>query len=343
MSWPSGRRTARSAGVHLLLVSADPSLRDPASPASVRHAGYAAALAARRPGARLSVLAPGAPVPAGRFDAVTAQNPWSLCAWRIALAQRVPFLMQLHFDPFALDGAANRLRVALARLAASRAARVRVMQPATAAAVAQRWSVPSARIWVAPVPIALPEAPPAPRAALVVGAMRLSPDRSPADWIAAARAIAGKMPGVRCVLAGDGKLLAEARALAAGAPIDLPGALSPAALAALLARAQVFLHAAPHEAFGRAMAEAQAAGVPVVARRTAGAAAVIADGVGGVLADSHAALVEAAVALLSDPARAAAMGEAARAHAARHFAAPAMQARVIDFLLGERPAADPPP
>lgn len=329
--------------MHLLLVSADPSLRDPASPAAVRHAGYAAALAERRAGARITVLAPGAAAPHGPFDAVTAQNPWSLPAWRAATRARAPFLMQLHFDPFALQGATNRLRVCLARVAAARAARVRVMQHATAEAVSRHWGVPHARIWVAPVPIALPEIPSVARETLVVGAMRLSPDRTPADWIDAARAIAAAVPGVRCVLAGDGPLLADARARAAGAPIELPGALSPAALAALLARARVFLHAAPHEAFGRAMAEAQAAGVPVVARRTTGAAAVVVDGTTGLLAGSPQHLVAAATALLEAPARAEAMGLAARDHAARRFAAPAMQARVIDFLLGERTAPDTEP
>lgn len=334
--------------MHLLLVSADRALADPHSPAFARHAAYAAALAARRPGARLSVLLPGC---AGRqtagamvvggtppempVDAVTAQNPWSLPAWRIALAQQAPMLVQLHFDPFAPAMAA---RAWLARLAVRRAARLRVMAPATASAVAERWGVAPDRLWTAPVPIAWPAAPATAREALVVGAMRLARDRAPEGWIRAASAIARARPGVRFVLAGDGPLLARLRGLAAGLPIEFPGTLDPDALARLLARAHLFLHAAPHEAFGRAMAEAQAAGLPVAARATTGAAAVVADGETGLLASSAEGLAGAALALLDDPLRAAAMGEAARARAARLFDPPRMQARVIDFLLGERPS-----
>lgn len=335
--------------MHLLLVSADRALSDPLSPAFARHAGYAALLAARVPGARLSVLLSGCGarhaagpmrvcgvVPAGPIDAVTAQNPWSAAAWRVALARRVPFLAQLHFDPFA---PAMRGRARLARLAVGRAARLRVMAPATAEAVVRHWRIPAGSLWVAPVPIAWPQAAPAMREALVVGAMRLAPDRAPETWIAAAAAIARARPGVRFVLAGDGPHLARLRAMAAGLPVQLPGALTHDALAPLLARARLFLHTAPHEAFGRAMAEAQAAGLPVVARATTGAEAIVADGRTGLLAQAADTLVGGALALLDDPARAAAMGEETRRVAAARFSPADMQACVVDFLLGERPCS----
>jgi glycosyltransferase involved in cell wall biosynthesis len=323
--------------MHLLLVSADPALADPASDAARRHAAYARALAARRPGARLSVLAPGGRLAPDRFDAVTAQDPWSALAWRCAIARRVPFLAQLHFDPFApaLGGPADQARHLLARLAVRRAARVRVMASATAEAVARRWGVPAGRIWVAPVPIRLPEATAA-REPLVVGAMRLAPDRTPSDWIDVARAVAAVRPGVRFVLAGEGKLRAGLARAAAGLPVELPGSLPPPALDALLARASLFLHTARHEAFGRAMAEAQAAGLPVVARATTGARTILRHGATGLLGETQGALVAATLALLDDPGRAAAMGKAAREGARSRFAPDLMCAGVVDFLLGER-------
>jgi glycosyltransferase involved in cell wall biosynthesis len=319
--------------VQVLVFSADPALSDPMSPASVRHAAYAAALAERRPGARLVVVAPGAPVPDGRFDAVTAQTPLDLRALRVAARRSLPILAQLHFDPFAPE---NRLRALLARPFVRRAARVRLMTPATAARLSA-WGVPAARIWVAPVPIDLPPAPAAARETLVVGAMRLARDRAPLGWVACARAIAERVPNARFVLAGDGPLRARVEAAARGVALDLPGHLPPAALAGLLARGALFLHAAPHEAFGRAMAEAQAAALPVVARRTAGAEAVVRHGETGLLCNSDSDLVTACVALLRDPVRAVAMGAAAQAHAATEFVPAAMRARVVDFLLGERP------
>jgi len=336
--------------MHLLLVADDPALADPRSDAVRRHAEYAGALAARRTGAMLSVLAPGvrAPIvlphlciagalPDARPDAVSAQAPWSMRAWRIALGRRVPFLAQLHFDPFApaLAEPADHARRLLARLAAARAARVRVMAPATAALLVARWAIPRERIWVAPVPIRLPEAT-APREPLVVGAMRLAPDRTPSDWIEVARATAADRPGVRFVLAGDGPLRAGLVRAAAGLPIELPGSLAPQALDALLARASVFLHTARHEAFGRAMAEAQAAGLPVVARPTTGAVSILRPGTTGLLADSPAALAAATRALLDDPGRARAMGAAGRDQALGRFAPDRMRACVVDFLLGER-------
>lgn len=338
--------------MHLLLVADDPALADPGSAAFARHAHYAAALAARRPGAILSVLAPGvrAPIvrgglcilgapPSDRPDAVSAQAPWRATAWRIALAARVPFLAQLHFDPFAPGhGAAGHARCLLARLAARRAARLRVMAPATADAVAERWAIGRERIWVAPVPIRLAGARAA-RETLVVGAMRLVPERTPSDWIAAARRIAAARPGVRFVLAGGGPLHAALRAEARGLALDLPGHLAPPALEALLARAALFLHTARHEAFGRAMAEALGAGCPVVARPTTGACSIVRDGATGILAASDDGLVGAALSLLDDPARRAAMGDAARADAGCRFAPEAMCARVVDFLLGERACA----
>ena len=252
--------------MHLVMVSADARLGDVRSEVFARHAAYAAALVARCPGAVLSVVVPGlgsdqahgalrlcARLPRDPAEAVTAQAPWSASAWRLATRLSVPFLAQLHFDPFAPATAADRARALLARLAVEKSARIRVMAPATAQALAARWGIDPARIWLAPVPIAWPVLGDLPRERLVVGAMRLAPDRAPLGWIAVARRIAALAPGVRFVLAGEGRLLGAMREAAAGLPIDLPGQLDGAALSALLSRGALFLHTAPHEAFGRAM------------------------------------------------------------------------------------------
>jgi glycosyltransferase involved in cell wall biosynthesis len=351
--------------MRLLMLSGDPHFLAPADAPHggvlARHLAYAQALAARAEGGHLLIAAPG---PAARrefshltlatgsharrllrapCDAVTAESPWDLRAAAIARARRARLLAQVHFDPF--DPAwqrhpANRARSALARLGLAAADRVRVMNAETAALLAARWRIPQARIWVAPVPVApLPDVPAA-RGELVVGAMRLASDRAPMLWLEAAARIAAQRPAARFVLAGDGAHRARlARAARiAGISLSLPGALGRAALAALYAQARLFLHAAPHEAFGRALVEAQLAGLPPVAFATAGARGVVRHGETGLLASAGdlRALADAAVSLLAFPTRAEILGQEARRHAAQKFDAAAMTERVVDFWLGVR-------
>lgn len=357
--------------MRLLMLSGDPnfSASTAGAPGGVlhRHLAYAEALAARVLGARLLVAAPG---PTARVehphltlasgaevlrlllapvDAVTAEAPWDLRALAIARARGVALLGQLHFDPFdpAWSGApANRLRNLLARVSLRAATRVRVMNAETAALLAAHWRIPRARIWVAPVPVAplpvapLPECAPA-RGEMVVGAMRLASDRAPMLWLDAALRIAAHRPAARFVLAGAGpcdERLARAAARA-GLALEMPGALGRAALARLFAEARLLLHAAPHEAFGRVLVEAQMAGLPVVAFATAGARAVVRHDRTGLLVQGRdpASLAEAAVALLAAPERAAALGSEAARLTAQSFAPGSMRDRVVDFWLGHAP------
>lgn len=103
------------------------------------------------------------------------------------------------------------------------------------------------------------------------------------------------------------------------------GAMSPESLPEVLADADVFVWPAINEAFGMALLEAQAAGLPAVAGAAGGdgggVAAILRDGETGLLVppDDAGAFADAVAALLDDPARRRAMGEAARANIlARH-------------------------
>ncbi len=90
---------------------------------------------------------------------------------------------------------------------------------------------------------------------------------------------------------------------------------------AVLATAQLYVHPALEEAFGIAIAEAMAAGLPVVASRTGGIPDVVADGVTGFLvpaADGEA-LAERLCRLIDDPRLRATMGAAGRARALALF------------------------
>ncbi len=104
----------------------------------------------------------------------------------------------------------------------------------------------------------------------------------------------------------------------------------------------VVIHASNREPFGRVLIEAMAVGRPLIAPREGGPREIVADGETGLLVPPRDpdALAAAIVTLMSDPARRAAMGRAARARAAAVFDirqhARAVEA-VFDDVLASRP------
>src|SRR5207253_1333193 len=120
---------------------------------------------------------------------------------------------------------------------------------------------------------------------------------------------------------GSGSLEAAVRTQAErlGVEVQLLGFLPADELAAAYNAASCLVHVCPVETFGLTVAEAMACGRPVVAVAS-GALPEVVDGV-GVLAppDDPAAFAEAVRALLADPARAAALGAAARDRAVDAF------------------------
>ena len=123
----------------------------------------------------------------------------------------------------------------------------------------------------------------------------------------------------RALLVGDGPARGEVEAmmLPFGARVRFVGAVAHADLPSLYASADLYLWPAINEAYGMAFLEAQAAGLPVVAGRTGGVPAVVADGVTGVLTPigDAAAFAAAAARLLDDPRARGELGKAASATA----------------------------
>ena len=132
----------------------------------------------------------------------------------------------------------------------------------------------------------------------------------------------------RALLVGDGPARGKVEAMMAplndkegGERVRFAGAVPHAELPATYASADLYLWPAINEAYGMAFLEAQAAGLPVVAGRTGGVPAVVADGVTGVLTPigDAAAFAAATARLLDDPKERMRLGKAARARVnARH-------------------------
>jgi glycosyltransferase involved in cell wall biosynthesis len=157
---------------------------------------------------------------------------------------------------------------------------------------------------------------------LAVGMMRTRDKLESYRVLAQAFDLLGKRPW-EAVLVGDGAARGEIEGLMApfGSRVRFAGAVSQDELLALYAAADLYVWPAINEAYGMAFLEAQAAGVPVVAGRTGGVPAVVADGISGLLTPiGDAAAFAAAVArLLDDPReRARLAGNTAARIAARH-------------------------
>jgi glycosyltransferase involved in cell wall biosynthesis len=144
---------------------------------------------------------------------------------------------------------------------------------------------------------------------------------------------------------GDGPARGEVEAAlgALGDRVTWRGALPAPAVAARLAESDLCVWPAINEAFGMALVEAQASGLPVVAGRGGGVGDVVADGVTGVLvpAGDAAAFAEAVRGMIVDPGRRAAMGAAARDKARREhdIAAAAARLGAVIAALGRARAA----
>lgn len=200
---------------------------------------------------------------------------------------------------------------------------------------AARWNLPADEPWL-----------------LAVAMMR------PGDKLASYRVLAdalARLPAAapwRLIVAGDGVArgaVAELFGGALAARCRLVGRMDEAALPALYAACDLLVWPALNEAYGMALLEAQAAGLPVVAGRTGGVPDVVADGITGVLTTvgDAAALVAAVEELLNAPQRRRAMGDAALTRvAARHSlpAAAAMLGGVLRRVVaGEWPPPGPEP
>jgi len=161
---------------------------------------------------------------------------------------------------------------------------------------------------------------------------RIEPRKGPLDLVRAAPLIRADLPDVRIILVGDDpydsapEYAAQVRESSEVEHIPwVPEG------AAVMRHLDVLVAPSRQEPFGTVLAEAMAAGTPVVATRVGGLAEVVADGVTGRLV-TPGEPAELAAAVLEVLAARERMGAAARVHA-RQFGADAYADRVERILL----------
>jgi glycosyltransferase involved in cell wall biosynthesis len=165
------------------------------------------------------------------------------------------------------------------------------------AEIATRWGMDPDRAWL-----------------LAVAMMRADVKRDSYLLLAQALGRMREQPW-QILVVGDGpaRTAIEAAFAPLGARAHFAGALPEAALPALYAACDLYVWPAVREAYGLAMLEAQAAGLPVVAGREGGVAEVVQHGVTGILTPPRdpQAFARAVEMLLADPDRRRDMAEAA--------------------------------
>ncbi len=172
---------------------------------------------------------------------------------------------------------------------------------------------------------------------VAVGMMR------PGDKLASYRVLAAALAGMqdkpwRLLIAGDGPAEAEVRRAfeAMDHRVTWLGCLEAEALVTALSAADIFVWPAINEAFGIALLEAQAAGLPVVAGRTRGVPDIVADGETGLLVPvgDDAAFATAVTGLLDNAPLRQRLGERARQRILQHHDLPAAAARLDTVMRG---------
>jgi glycosyltransferase involved in cell wall biosynthesis len=143
------------------------------------------------------------------------------------------------------------------------------------------------------------------RRARVVSVMRLAAKKSPGDLIDAVPVVlAGANHDVVFSIVGDGPeragLEERARRLGVASHVEFLGACDPARVAGVLARSTLFALPSAREAFGIAILEARAAGLPIVARASGGIPEIVQHGRQGMLVDTPQALGGAIATLIND-------------------------------------------
>jgi glycosyltransferase involved in cell wall biosynthesis len=198
-----------------------------------------------------------------------------------------------------------------------------------------------------------------PGARLVAVVSRLNRLKGIEQFLEAAARVAVKVPDARFLIVGEPSpvwdrsyldvLAGLARRLGIADRVVFTGLRSD--VPALLASVEVSVMPSLNEALSNVLLESMASGAPVVATDVGGTTEALEHEVTGLVVppDAPAVMSAAIIRLLEDPARAAAMGQAARQHIARHYSLDRMvhatESLYLELLAMKlrRPLASAPP
>jgi glycosyltransferase involved in cell wall biosynthesis len=179
-------------------------------------------------------------------------------------------------------------------------------------------------------------------APLVGNAAALAPHKGQKHLVAAAARVVRKLPDVRFLILGEGELRGalerQIKELGLDRHVFLTGFRGDAL--GLVKSFDLFVMSSVTEGLGSAVLEAMACSRAVVGTRAGGIPEAVVDGETGLLAPPHddAALAEAIVALLEDPARRARLGAAGRRRVETDFSIEHMVEQTLDVYKRRRPA-----
>lgn len=197
-------------------------------------------------------------IPAGKFDVVTAQDPFwrGLFAWRAARRTDTKLNIQVHTSVLNFLG-----KFILRKADSVRVVSEKIKKQVESAGV-------KAPIHVLPIYIDISKfknstrQPHDKKTILWVG--RFEDEKDPATALSTLQAVLRSGVDAKLIMLGDGSLAPrlKARAHAASLPVEFPGWRD---TVAYLAQADVVLCTSKHESWGASIIEALAAGAPVVA------------------------------------------------------------------------------
>ncbi|MEL7672198.1 MAG: glycosyltransferase family 4 protein [Chloroflexota bacterium] len=278
-----------------------------------------------------------------RADLITTQDPFATgliglwLKWRL----RLPLNAQSHSHFFenpdwvAERPLRNRVLQAIGNFVVKRADSLRVLSEREKAICVRRGLDPR-RITVLAAPTNVGSfAPPVPpeRLGALRAALGIAPDAPVLLWVGfpspaknvdllleAFARVRQRYPAARLVMAGDFSQRPNFRQRAEAQSVIFPGLVSYTDLPAYYQLAEVYVHSSRYEGIARVLMEALAAGTPVASTAHLGADEVVRPGETGLLTDhTPDALAGAVIALLDDPARARAMGEAGQRDVLERF------------------------